>query len=203
MAWMLKERYTELIRKRPRTEGQSLRDRVLSAIVSGVNLRVGEIEVGVFDLGKIERQTMSEGAGDRSLFEIMEEGYDTTMPYGFIPLPAAVHLAEVCANEFKLKSPDRSEFISHVREAFSGRHGEGIMVNVFAPLFFRYPDFGTAFEHGFLPHGAWDGWNVLTEIDGPLGARAAAKGGNNKNWILLLLDEGFRNAGTRLKAMAE
>ena len=201
MAEMLRDRYADVIRSRPRTEGRSLRDRVLDAITAGVALRVGEIDVGVFDLGKVERQTQDEGAGDRSLFEIMEEGYDTAMPYGFVPLPAAVHLAEACAAAFDLKDEQRAAFVAHVREVFAGRHGEGIMVNVFAPLFFWFPDFGTAFEHGFLPHGGWDGWNVLTQIDGPLGARAAAKAGG-QNWILLVLEEGFAAAGKRLKALA-
>jgi len=202
MAWMLRDKYQTLIRERPRDEGESLRDQVLQAIVTGFQRRVGTVEVGVFDLGGVERKTRTAGHGDRSLFEIMEEGYESSGPYCFVSLEAAQHLAQDCADQLHLSDKRREELLNYVNEKFRGRHGEGIMTNCFTWLFVGYPEFGTPFEHGFLPHPGWEGWNVLSEADGPLAAQAVGTGmKGGMNWMDALLAQAFANAGKRLKAM--
>jgi hypothetical protein len=163
---LLREKYLVSIGERPRVDGaESLRDRVMAAIYAHVDRQSGGFTLGVFDNQIAEAEYPSDNVkGDRSLFELLEEGYDGSKAHGFVPLDDALSLADECANDLDLPDSARANLKGHVAEAFQGKHGEGIMVDVFnEPLFFAYPEFGTAFEHGYLPHAGWEGWGVLAD----------------------------------------
>lgn len=169
--------YTE-IRQRPRIEGQPLMRRLASAMkISLTNTSSpgapGELHLGVFDWNAIQKATSRPGddigmPGWFSLFEDGHEGFDHgSDKFGFIEVDRAVELAERVAELYRMPDGQKDEFVDYVRDAFAGRHGEGIMVELNQPLFFAYPDYGTARDLGVSPHGGFKAWNTIKKATGP------------------------------------
>jgi hypothetical protein len=186
----LRELYERVIRERPRKEGESLKKVVLESLHHMVDKVGGVVKVGVFDEGEAEANTSGQefGADGRGLFHILEEGYGPSEEWGFCPLDLAQDLARKAAEEGGHNPQQVQAFVDEITEKFSGRHGDGIMVDVAKPLFFKFPDFGTPLEHGILPHGGWAGWHVLDTQEEP------KKG----HWLYSLLDEAADRAFRRL-----
>ena len=199
----LRTLYAVTVRERPRNEGEHLKEIIFKAITSAVG-RSGEVvDLGVFNLSFAEEATHNETFGTaqsrRSLFAIMEEGSDPSLTHGFIALDEALHLARAAAAEAHLPEEQLGEFLAYVQEQFAGRHGEGIMVEVTRPLFYRFPEFGTPLEHGVLPHPGWEGWHILdTRADGS--ARSGAARTEGSHWIGMLLEKAVQNTAKRVQS---
>ena len=202
--------YTAAMRRRPREQGESLRERIFSAIKSAVSLAEQSegraVEVDVFDLDQVNRETSTPEDGrlvrGKSVFELVEEGYGKSKAYGFMPLDYAVNLAELAAEQFHYPAAASQRFVERIRQDFAGKHGEGIMVDVFRPLFHEFPaeaedgrdDFGTPFEFGIMPHSAWEGWHVLEKI-------GLGKDDSEQHWVVRLIEQAVKNAAKRVKSL--
>lgn len=201
IATNLRGLFQEAIHEQPRKEGDGLKTVLMQALTREVWLTAEGVNMGVFQLEKVQAETTSSEygtQGQRSLFDIMEEGYGPSDTYGFIYLETAMELATQALHISSLSEKQGEEFMRHVQKAFAGRHGLGIMVQLKAKLFFRIPEFGTALEHGVLPHAGWQGWHILDEVDGPDNAKQAANSGT-PNWLLTLLEKAMIRAAKRLK----
>ena len=201
----LRSHYGQLIRERPRLEGEHLKAVILKAITAYVFTSGESVELGVFNITFAEQATHNEEFGtatrSRSLFEIMEQGAQASRSFTFISLDEAKTLAEAAIFHDHLPADEAEKFRQDVAGIFAGRHGEGIMTDAFKPIFRRVPDFGTPFEHGYLPHPKWEGWHVLDyKANGPDVAKAASNTGGN-NWILALLEEAMTNTAKRLQTI--
>ncbi len=124
-----------------------------------------EFEMRAFDLEQARQKTR---AGSSSWFDMHEDGhrgrkYGSRL-YGFLKLQLAIDLASQCSDRFKLDEGDRAEFLNYVREHMAGKHGEGIMVLIDKPLFFKYRDFGTPLEHGVGLHPGFTAWNIYRDM---------------------------------------
>lgn len=193
--------FQEAIHERPRKEGDNLKNVLMKALTREVWLTTEGVNMGVFELEKVQAETTSAEygtEGGRSLFDIMEEGYGPNDNYGFIYLETAMDLATQALHTSSLSESQGEDFMRHVQKAFAGRHGIGIMVNLKEKLFYRIPSFGTPLEHGVMPHAGWAGWHILTEVDGPTDARQAAHSGT-PHWLLTLLEKAMKRAAKRLK----
>ena len=192
--------FRSVVRNRPRVEGANIKDVIVKALEQEIT-RVGPvIALGVFNL-ELARQETSGPEWDikrGSVFEALEEGYEVRYPWGFMPKKLAERLAEEAAQ--MLPEGQRLDFKVRISNAFFGRHGDGIMVNVEEPLFFEVPEFGTPLEFGILPHRQWEGWHVLEKISGPAHARAAAAQGED-HWLLALLDKAMANTLRRVQTI--
>jgi len=197
----LRTLFREVIAERPRKEGKSLRRVIYQALVHEVGKHADDVDMGVFKLEQVQEQTTGPEYGtsnQRSLFDILEEGYGPNDEYGFIGLEHAMDLAMEAIHVSSVSEKDAENFIRRVQKVFAGRHGDGIMVRLRAPLFYRLPDFGTPLEHGVMPHAGWSGWHILDEVDGPDAARLAAKDGT-PHWITKALDRAMKRTAQRLK----
>jgi hypothetical protein len=189
----LRDLYERVIRERPRKEGESLKKVVMDSLHHMVDSVGGVVQVGVLDEGEAESRTSGEAFGTdvRGLFHILEEGFGPSEEWGFCPLDLAKDLASKAAEEGGHTPQQIKEFVNEISEKFSGRHGDGIMVDVTKPLFFKFPDFGTPLEHGILPHGGWEGWHVLDTQKDP----------TRGHWIYTLLDQAADKAAQRLRGV--
>jgi hypothetical protein len=107
-----------------------------------------------------------------ALFEHGGVGYHHgSEKYGFIVIERAVELAEGAADLYEMPDNQKADFVAYVQEVFAGRHGEGIMVELDQPLFFAYPDYGTARDLGVSPHGGFKPWNTIIDTEGPDSAK--------------------------------
>lgn len=189
--------YRTVVRAHPRVAGESIRDVIVRALEKEV-VQVGPVvQLGVFNLELAREETSGEEWDIKrgSVFEALEEGYETKYPWGFMPKKFAEKLADRAA--LFLPEGQRLEFKIRISNAFFGRHGDGIMVNVEEPLFFDVPEFGTSLEFGIVPHPKWEGWHVLDKINGPGHARVAAANGED-HWLLALLDKAMANTLRRV-----
>lgn len=197
----LRTLFREVISERPRKEGKSLRRVIYQGLSHEVGKYADSVDMGVFKLEQVREQTTGPEYGtsnQRSLFDILEEGYGPSDEYGFVGLEQAMDLAMEAIHVSALSEKQAEVFSRHIQKVFSGRHGDGIMVKLRMPLFYQLPDFGTPLEHGILPHAGWAGWHILDEVDGPDAARISAKEGT-PNWILTLLDKAMKQTARRLK----
>jgi hypothetical protein len=192
--------YQSVIRDRPRTSGQPIKDVIAKSLRKAIMISGPVIELGAFSLEVAKEETTGPewGKTQRGVFAALEEGYEVKFPWGFVSLEEATHLADQAAE--MMPADKRAEFKAHVAKAFTGRHGDGIMVKVTEPLFFEVPEFGTPLEMGFLPHGKWEGWHVLEKISGPNQARKAAAD-DEPNWLLALLDKAMANTIRRVQTI--
>jgi len=195
-----------------RVSGKSLKERILSAIYFQINQRSDGIELGVFDLGKVIAETSQPEdtvVGGRSVFEMVEDGYEPSKAFGFIPHEYAIELAKSAALEHSWSQERTFAFVARVDQSFRGKEGEGIMVNCLEPLFHEFPSndtndkekyFGTPFDFGILPHSGWEGYHVLRDMGGMLATED--KDGGGRHWLEALMDRAVRNTAIRLEAMA-
>ena len=174
--------------------GQQLMVHINQALAnSRIDRAGGEVMILVFDLLHMDLATRDEGRwteGEGWFMKRIREGSAGTRTghsyaYGFIKLDMALQLAQEASSHDK--ESERQKFLTYVRVNFAGRHGEGIMVGLDNPLFFTRPNFGTARDHGVVPHPGYIRWTFLKDVDATDNARDAARNGG-QHWILDLLE---------------
>jgi hypothetical protein len=205
----LRALYERVVRERPRFEGARLRRVIMQAMSDYVARYGDQIELGVFDLEFVKTTTHSELYGTekqpRSLFEILEEGYGPNDEYGWCPHDLALELAEQCLNVLGVPhvndADQRSDFLIYVDNAFFGRHGDGIMVKLTEPLFYRFPAFGTPLEHGILPHAGWAGWHVLDQAGNTPNGGGFNVATGEVHWMTEAIEEAMKKAAQRVQSI--
>ena len=192
------------------SDRESIKDRIFAAIYSAVELIKGDsVDMGVFDLGKAITDTSrpeDNPTGGRSVFEILEDGYRPSQAYGFMPHDYAVELARQAALSHHWSQERTEVFVERVDTAFRGKTGEGIMIDCFSPLFHEFPAtdsndpekfFGDPYDFGIIPHSGWQGYNVLRDMPGMLGAIGSDTG--EFHWLDAVMDQTAKNAAARLR----
>lgn len=159
----------------PRTDGgPSIEDRLTAALVyqiSKANQR-SELNLGVFNLHQADVGTGMAQWGDPEggWFDLFEDGHigleHGSENYGFISIDKAMHKAEQCIESVGLQGPEANALRHLVQEKFQGKYGLGIMVRLKAPLFFDYPEFGSAYYNGVDPHPGYLAWNTVRQMHG-------------------------------------
>ena len=191
--------YGKRIREKNRGEGEKLRDRVFRAIKHHIDMTGESIGLGVFDVDQVRRDTSTPedrvSRFSRSLFDMMEEGYSASKAYGFLPLDYAVELAQSAATRFEYSPTATARFLEYVKQKFAGKHGEGIMVEVFQPLFWTCEEFGDPIDYGIVPHSAWEGWHVLDTVRLPGDP-------SGEHWAMILVEKAMANATRKLQTMS-
>jgi hypothetical protein len=207
----LRMAYAVAIRERPRKEGETLRQRLNRALVMDVMQTPQEVAVGIFNLFTIDELTRHEGKGteDEGWFFLYEDGHDGlahgSRRFVFVDLDHAVTLAEDCARWAKLDAEKAAEFVSYVKKVFAGRHGEGIMTKIDAPLFYEFPDYGTPRDHGYeRTHDGLEAWNILYTHGSLDDARKATRYSVEgrpvgEHWALQELEKAFDRAAARVR----
>lgn len=164
------------------------------------NGEIPELQAYAFDLEEAYAKTQARNVHQPhgSWFGLFEDDHDGRRHgsrwYGFLALDHALRLADQCADQlFPDKPGQRADLKNHVRENMAGRHGEGIMVRLGEPLFFAYPEFGTALGHGVEPHPGFTAWNIyMSLLNGP---RFAPTGPYNPS---AALGRAIQSAGRRI-----
>lgn len=162
----LLNRYTAILRgSRRRADGRMLIDAIRQAMDTLVKRNTKSLRMQVFHYRHVERATRNDGQGTESVgwFAFFEDGHrgldhgsdqwTFLSLYGDTETVGAMDLAERCARELDLPSDERSEFLAYVKEHFAGKYGEGIMVNLDRPLFFKYPRWPEDPDRIFTPEG--------------------------------------------------
>lgn len=182
------------IRERPRLGNKSLREIILGALTKQVGESRGIVTLGVFNLREAKEKTTGRefGTRNRSLFDIMEEGFEPSSAWGFCERAYALELAQEAIDRGFISQEHATGFLIDVDNAFFGRHGDGIMVNVKAPLFFRIPDFGVPLEYGILPHGGWAGWHALDMFKNM---------NQDSDWIETIIDAAMKSTAQKVQTI--
>jgi len=201
----LRDLYLRVVHERPRNEGEAIQKVIQKGIEDYVVQHGDDIELGVFNLEAVRSGTHNEAYGTedqpRSLFDILEEGYGPSDEYGWCGKDLAMNLAHVCLDEMHVPSNQHQAFLADVETNFAGRHGDGIMVKLAEPLFFRFPDFGTPMVHGIVPHAGWDGWHIM---DGK--ASLPGRGGFNRltgevHWMVDAINQAMKKAVQKVQTI--
>jgi hypothetical protein len=164
------------------------------------------VTMSAFDIETMARATRTKGfRGADGWFFLYEDGhvgYDHgNSAMGFVWTAQAVELAEACMRDMG-ETPGSQEWVeyrAHIERAFGGHEGEGIMVTLHEPMFFKYPAWGTAWDAGIRPYKGFEAWNILAQYrGGPGGAKSATRKGGSHT-LLKLLEQAMAEAEQELK----
>lgn len=160
-----------------RLDGErELADKIISALhftvhyLHGDPSQMPELFMGVLNLQVVRAATGETLPSGRfvSVYDLVEDGHTGLQHgsrwYGFLPIESARQLAMQCAAELHLPQDRANKLLKYVDEKFQGKYGRGIMVKLEDPLFYGFPEFGTALEHGVEPHPGFTAWNVVQAV---------------------------------------
>jgi len=159
--------------ERARVVGEPLLNRLTKALYGEVTYVYGNgssdlppVRLQYFDLALMARLTSTpdDKIDERGWFSLFEDGETgvshRSNDFGFAPRGWAINMAQLVAEENGMNINDRSEFLQRIAAAFAGKHNEGIMVRLRAPLFKEFPNGPTAEEAGIQGHPGFDHWNI-------------------------------------------
>lgn len=161
----------------------SITERLSDALVYHVKQSAaqGTINLQLFNLHAADIGTSQQQWGDPATgwFDLVEDGHagldHGSTAYGFVSIELAAIKVEECIEQEGIEAQEAQSFRTYVGHKFAGKYGMGIMTALDRPLFFKYPDFGTASQHGVEPHPGFTAWNVVRSMH--TSAMSSAPGG--------------------------
>lgn len=197
----LKFYFAKMIHERRRNpdyeKGRSelLWSRMQRAFVHEVQGDPNLLKLVVFDVDAVDQATRNEGYNTRNKGWAMRfiDGHEGRRHggegWGFIDHDFAMKLAKECADKFISDPNKKAEWLMQMDHVFRGRHGEGLMVRLDAPLFFMFPDFGKGKDY-VNQHPGFFSWPAI----GFVGQEMTKRNG----WVADEIQAAFDRAVARL-----
>lgn len=190
---------------RERADGtEQLSHRLAPALRGVVERKGNDVAMAILDMEKaaIATSDAAKGEPEGGWFTLVEDDHDGlahgSKLYGWLPLDLTLHLADRCGERLGLDGSEVEELKSYARDSMAGRHGDGIMVLLTKPVFFKYPGFGTAEEHGVHPHLGFTAWNVFRTFAPRMAGRADKTLGAGDRAVIDAINLAAKDAVQRL-----